>query len=420
MRIDLRLLSLLFLTSAAPALAQDLPTVPVLSGTPRLSNFQEPFSDRNGEAARALAAERRISVEQATQALRRMHAAGLIARTFQLNEPGFAGVVSDDSGITVSVKSGTVSPAAALARATGVIDANLASLVKIVPVARSLDELEAEVSRLQAALGTSEDVEGYSITRDTNRVFILSSDVPRTTERVRAQLGQLPDFVSVKQSDPIETTQQAFGGTAMNNSQTTTGCPTFGFTVQRTTDARRGMLTVAHAADPTVRYNGYSSTALSTCSGGNSMSLQDAWQGGGGQTSSGTVELGRDFAWYYSSAYTFEPIFYDGANLAVLWGVRYTAGGDYVCKFGRRTRKTCGTVTNELVYSSGYGYMSQVRAGSGVTQMNDVGDSGGPVWFSTNTGVGIVHGKQGATYMLYNDIAALETRNLPIRVVIQP
>jgi hypothetical protein len=417
MKIKASLLTLLLLGSVAPAAAQDI-SLPTLTGTARLSNFQEPFADRNGQAAKELAAGRNISTEAATRALRRMHAAGLIARAFYLNEPGVAGVYSDDSGITVAVKSGSVSVPAALARATAVIDPSLASLVRIVAVERSLSELQAEVSRLEAKLGQSEDLEGFSVTLDSNQVFILSSDVPRTTERVRTQIGQLPPFVTIKASDPIEVTQQVFGGTAANTE--VAGCPTFGFTVQHT-DGRRGLLTVAHTDYTTLRFNGYSATNLASCTGGTSMSQQYAWKGGPGVDSSGQTELGRDFAWFRgASSFTYEPLFWDGSNVAVVWSARYTAGGDRVCKFGRRTRKTCGAVTNELVYSQGYGYMSQVRAEAGVVQMNDIGDSGGPVWFSTNTAVGIVHGKQGATYMLYNDIAALETRNLPVRVVIQP
>lgn len=63
--------------------------------------------------------------------------------------------------------------------------------------------------------------------------------------------------------------------------------------------------------------------------------------------------------------------------------------------------------------------MVEVQADAGVPQMNDVGDSGGPVWFSTGTAVGIVHAKRGATIMLVAAAAALEERNLPIRILIR-
>lgn len=92
-------------------------------------------------------------------------------------------------------------------------------------------------------------------------------------------------------------------------------------------------------------------------------------------------------------------------------------GGEAVCKFGRTTKQTCGTVTPNMVWSNGYGYMSDVVANSNVpSPMNANGDSGGPIWFSTGTAVGIVHASWGDRHMLFTDVAALYERGTGLQI----
>lgn len=64
--------------------------------------------------------------------------------------------------------------------------------------------------------------------------------------------------------------------------------------------------------------------------------------------------------------------------------------------------------------------MLEVRKSAGYAKMNDVGDSGGPVWNGSSAAVGIVHAKQGTEIMLVAANYSLEENNLPIRVLIFP
>jgi hypothetical protein len=317
--------------------------------------------------------------------------------------------VSDD-GITVFLKTGP-GAAEALTRARGAVDAAFAPEVRIVPVQRSLAELKGRATRLESQLGRADHLVGYRIDYRTNRLSILSQDVERTRGHVRERLGSLPDDVAIEASQPIELTQttNAFGGTTAN-SGVTSGCPTFGYVVIRQSDRALGLLTVAHAASTNMRYNGYAASALSSCTGGTSVTQRGVYQ-----TPHSTL-AGQDFAWYSSSTHNYTPHYWDGSYVQTVYGALYPSGGSPVCKFGRRTLRTCGTATGAEVYNGGYGWMLEVRKNAGYTMMNDVGDSGGPVWSSTGTGVGIVHAKQGTEIMLVATFAAFVEHNLPIRL----
>lgn len=63
------------------------------------------------------------------------------------------------------------------------------------------------------------------------------------------------------------------------------------------------------------------------------------------------------------------------------------------------------------------GYFAYVRSNASYPQMNDIGDSGGPVWLGTNTAVGTVHAKQG-TNMLVDEIQKLYDRGTGIDILV--
>jgi hypothetical protein len=414
MRIRLALTWALAIAPVSPAAAQDPAAGGAPTGVERASDFQEPFVDAGNAAAKALAEQRGITVGEATRSLRRAHAAGLLARKFQReNRNEFGGTYVDGNGITVFLKSGSLNPSDALGRAKSAIDADLAPSIRIVAVKRSIADMKSHAARLETQLGKSEHLVGFRIDTKTNQLSILSRDVERTRSQVREKLGSTPEDVTIEASAPIELTQgYAYGGTAANNGSTI-GCPSFGFVVIRPSDSLRGIVTVAHAATTDMRYNGYSSTALSSCSGGTYFSQKGVYQNADPELA------GTDFAWYTYSSIGFPATFWDGSQLATVYGATYPAGGSPVCKFGRKTLRTCGTTTGAEVYSSGYGWMMEVQKNAGYAQMNDVGDSGGPVWFSSGTAVGVVHAKQGTEIMLVATFAAFVERNLPIRVLCQ-
>ncbi len=302
----------------------------------------------------------------------------------------------------------------ALANARGGVEADLQGAIEVVSVGKSRRELKARAEGLAKQLGTTDALVGYRMAIATNRVELLSTNPEATRTGVRAKLGMVPEDVVVVESEPIELTVDQYGGTAAN-SGVTSGCPTFGFVVARTTDSNdRGLLTVNHAASTTMKYNGWSDANLNSCSGGTSISLKGRYQ------TASSVNLGQDFAWYKDSAAIYNAYFWQGDAWGTVRSSIYPAGGITVCKFGRVTKKTCGTTTGNEVYNGSYGWMLEVRKSAGYAKMNDVGDSGGPVWNGSSAAVGIVHAKQGTEIMLVAANYSLEENNLPIRVLIFP
>jgi hypothetical protein len=236
------------------------------------------------------------------------------ARLARENAATFAGVMFDNGKILVMVKGDGSSGALANARST--VEADLQGAVEIVTVGKSRRELKARAEGLAGQLGATDALVGYRMAIATNRVELLSTNPEATRAGVRAKLGTVPDDVAVVQAEPIELTVDHYGGTAANNG-VTSGCPTFGFVVARTTDSNdRGLLTVNHAASTTMKYNGWSDANLNSCSGGTSISLK-----GGYQTAS-SVKLGQGFAWYKDSSAIYNAYFWQGDA----WGTPPSSG----------------------------------------------------------------------------------------------
>lgn len=372
----------------------------------------EPFVDHENQGAKALAEAEGITVGEATAILRLRHGAGLARKL--LDDSGLAGLAgiaaADDGRVVIYVKGG--SPIAGSARAL-VASALGSNQIEIRQVGKSIAELQRQAESLADRVGTADGVIGFRLNVASNSLSVLASDVSLARDRmVREGAGEL----EIVQSEPIELTQTVYAGYANNNG--TSGCPTFGFMVINQSTGVRGLTSAAHAdtndSSTSIRYPGTFS-----CSGGTTVSRQGWYLGGSSSTTN--VELGLDVAWYRNSSQTYPPQFFDGTNYRWVTGVRYSVKDDPVCKFGRASQQVrCGRVTGDLVYSSDannrYGWMSEARADPGVTDFNPVGDSGGPVWYSSGTAVGFVHARIGNDRMLFTDAAALQQRNLPIRI----
>lgn len=93
-----------------------------------------------------------------------------------------------------------------------------------------------------------------------------------------------------------------------------------------------------------------------------------------------------------------KPGFYDGNAYVQLTGVVAPYAGQFVCKYGRSTFKSCGFVDAAQYYDN-YGAFYKVGVSETYTKQSSEGDSGGPVYQNT-AAVGIVHGRD-AQYNLY-------------------
>jgi len=128
---------------------------------------------------------------------------------------------------------------------------------------------------------------------------------------------------------------------------------------------------------------------------------------------------GRDIQWGYStrSTDTVSPIFYDGRGTRSVTAKKYIQNmvvGEWVCKYGRATGHSCGTI-NILYFDS----VNVVVKGTVVQP----GDSGGP-WFYNNTAYGTtisnVTFKDGTMGSCFGPINTIERMNRGyVRILIQ-
>jgi hypothetical protein len=149
---------------------------------------------------------------------------------------------------------------------------------------------------------------------------------------------------------------------------------TTGFTV-RTSSGTRGVSTSGHC--------------------GNSQSLSGYALTFRGEEYSGSY----DIQWHNASGHTFTNTIKVGSGTRSITGTRSRGSqtvGSQVCKQGKTTGYTCGTISTTSYCASGACTWVRV-AGNGVN-LSEGGDSGGP-WFSGNTAYG------SHTYGIGNDSA---------------
>ncbi len=160
---------------------------------------------------------------------------------------------------------------------------------------------------------------------------------------------------------------------AMYGGLTISGC-TSGFTV-RTSAGTRGISTAGHCSN---------SQSLS----GYALTLR-------GERYTGSY----DIQWHNASGHTFPNTIKVSSSTRSITGTRTRANqtvGSQVCKQGRTTGYTCGTIATTSYCASGA--CTWVRVNGGSVNLSEGGDSGGP-WFSGNTAYG------SHTYGMGNDSA---------------
>lgn len=83
---------------------------------------------------------------------------------------------------------------------------------------------------------------------------------------------------------------------------------------------------------------------------------------------------------------------------------------------GRVTGRTCGYVDTYDYYSSGYGYMARLNRTTTYPNLNDNGDSGGPV-FSGSLAAGWVHGEDSSGNLYFTPLRQIVANGLSIVVL---
>lgn len=154
---------------------------------------------------------------------------------------------------------------------------------------------------------------------------------------------------------------------------------------------------------PREEINMYGGLAISTCTTGftvrnsaGTRGVSTAGHCGNSQSLSGYSLTFRteaysgsyDIQWHTASGHTFPNTIKVGSSTRSITGTRsraYQTVGSQVCKQGKTTGYTCGTISTTSYCASGACTWVRV-AGNGVN-LSEGGDSGGP-WFSGNTAYG--------------------------------
>ena len=205
---------------------------------------------------------------------------------------------------------------------------------------------------------------------------------------------ELPDEVDIVTVDELSTVT-----TDLHAGLTTVPC-TAGFSVIHA-DGRKGITTAAHC-EPAISFNG---TALNYVQG---------FLGGS-----------YDVQWHEAPTFTLRGLIFDGVRNRKVSATKRRAQqnvGDYVCRYGKETGYTCGTIASKHVRpvpAPGEEHVGCTKTPCqfsatfikvNVTRglVSEGGDSGGP-WFNSNTAFGIHRGHSGNSeiYMAINYVQGL-------------
>lgn len=372
------------------------------TGTARGATFEGPFADPGNLQAKELATREGISVGEATRRLRMMHKAGQLARRLEQQAPEtFAGMEVDDSPAGIRFKAHFVG---------GASEANRSRLAAAGPdpeIAGNTDVADASLSisavkqlgnsllqqTLQAGVNTDFGIDPFS-----GRVTFLAKDPAALRRAIANGVVRAPQDHQIEQSEGIIPTTALIAGAAYNAQYGNYAKCTMGFSIL-SNSTTRGASTAGHCdIHSPAQYNATFGSNYGDA-GGVTLTFRQEW-----------VTNNLDFQWHtVASPHTIEPQFWEGSSAVTVTGAAQSFAGETLCKFGRTTGKTCGTVDSQWWYDSPYGYFLKLNNASVIE-----GDSGGPV-FSGSIAKGWIHGRDGSgngyfmpVTELYNKVPSMQ------------
>ena len=248
--------------------------------------------------------------------------------------------------------------------------------------------LAAQADAMAAAGRVSQATESDVILVD-NRVELYTVD-PEGLERALAEAGEvLPANVVVRGVSALSSVDhdlEIHGGELMSD------C-TSGFSVQHS-NGTKGISTAGHCA----YYQQMSGVSLRHEDRANGGSYDVQWH---------TVDDDGE-----GDDHEFVNLVYDGTYHRLITSAKsrpQQSVGEYVCKYGRATRRTCGNIASRNhQLDSPYGGNVWVRVHKEGVNLSSGGDSGS-AWYGGNAAYGIHHGSGGdgnrdAVYMAINYI----------------
>lgn len=385
---------------AAAWMALAAATEPAPDGEIGIITFSEPFNDPNSSTASSLAKTEGLSLMEATERLKVMNEASRLSVKLADRFPNsFSGIAaSSDSSFKISV----------FGTASQIADIKSASL-SFGSVGQLSRVIDFKVSQESARQTTARARNLFSQATSLGLDAVIASN-PRTGEYkalVKNQRNALYSILSGAFKAPSGTKIEFFDGITPTAIEVVGGygfdaarfdefsC-TRGFNVKEKVGTFYGISTAGHC--------GNSGTDAKT---GRSLGFKKQW-----------ITNNLDSQWMTfsgSEGYLVVPKFYDGLNTVSVTGGQGDYEGLYVCKYGRTTGRTCGSVDRFQYTSTTYGDFPRVNSNSTYPQINDIGDSGGPV-FVGSLAVGQVHAKDSAGNMYYTPLRAWEAASLPIGV----
>ncbi len=270
---------------------------------------------------------------------------------------------------------------------------DLSGDLEVVSVSASMETLlSAQNSAMGAAQRVSQATESDIIVSD-NQVELYTLD-SESLKRALSSAGEtLPANVVVKQVAAFSSVDH---GSEIHGGEEMVECTT-GFSVEHS-DGTQGISTAGHCArDQQVS--------------GVSLHFEREADGGSYDVQWHTVddEDGDD-------DHEFRNLVYDGTHHRLITsekGRSQQSVGEYVCKYGRATRETCGNIASKnYLPDAPYGGNVWIRVHKEGVDLSKSGDSGAP-WYRGNAAYGIHHGGAGAddkdaVYMAINYIDYLD------------
>ncbi len=336
--------------------------------------------------AQSYARSQNVSLKEAIWRLKLQPVIGQLNAALADTERGtFAGLWIEHSPYRVVAR---FTESAAMDRVAGYLQGTgLERWVDIEYAPLSLAQLEsnqAAVHRLARELDTKVESE---INLQANWVQVYTLDPAALSTRLNQFDRGLPAGVMVF---PVERLSSAeaniYGGLPIST------CTT-GFSVQNGSGTR-GVSTAAHCSNT----QSYSGTSL--------------------PYQSGDITGNQDVQWHTAPGFTVTNQFNVGSSVRSCTGTLSRSSqnvGDYVCKYGKTSGYTCGSISS-TTYAPSYvtsaaATFIRVDNNQGYADLSSPGDSGGP-WFLVDTAYGTHSGEPGADagdsiYMAINYISSL-------------
>ncbi len=277
---------------------------------------------------------------------------------------------------------------------------DLSEKLEAVEVVASMETLLAAQADAIAAVERVSQVAESSVNVFENHVELYTTDEQALQEALTGASESLSTHVVLIQVDQLSSLDH---GTEIHGGQSMRDC-TSGFSVVHD-DGTRGITTAAHCANIN-QYVG--SVALSRPLGEANIGPRDVqWH---------VVKDDEEDEGDEGDGYTFRNLVYDGSHHRYIYSTKSRSQqsiGEYVCKFGMTTHRTCGNiVAKNFLHAAPYNANFWIRVHKEGVDLSQGGDSGGP-WFSGNVAYGIHHGNahpddNDATYMAIDFIESLD------------